>query len=205
MKAHLVTGASLKVASQISEIACAHRQAHTHTHTGTVIDSLGWSLLLQSSEGSKPHFSVVKIHISLNLLFFYSKAYLPLWVATLQTVNLKEKRVTWLNFSYIWAATALNSVVRWEAGRKVGIWASSSCLLSHPCGFCVTAEVTGKDVGVPSAGGSSRSSEPGPSAPGQRWRFKFQEVVRQHGRGARCESLGIQSRIKTWLYSWAVV
>lgn len=67
------------------------------------------------------HWSLLKVHINLNLLFFSSKVYLQFCIIILQIVNRKDEKVTWLNFSYILATSALNFDVTWGIGWRIAV------------------------------------------------------------------------------------
>lgn len=125
----------------------------------------------------------------ISLWFSNSKVHLQLCIVTLQIVNLKDKKVTWLNCSYILATSALNFVVTEElvGGSCLGLAPVLSVPLMQLQSHRWSRDSEGHGYSL-HRGQSSHSSKPVPY-----WLFKFQNVMRQVVQG--CDGWKLWSHI----------
>lgn len=129
----------------------------------------------------------------ISLWFSNSKVHLQLCIVTLQIVNLKDKKVTWLNCSYILATSALNFVVTEElvGGSCLGLAPVLSVPLMRLQNHRWSRDSEGHGCSL-HTGQSSHSSKPA-----QCWLFKFQNVKRQVVQGSWVEALESHSPGRT--------
>lgn len=127
-----------RLSSKLLENVCARTCAHAPEELTTIEKALGYLLLTHNVFWwHKAPFFCFEISYQ-NLLFFNNKE--QLCITILQIVNLEDKKVTWVNFTYILVTMtiALNFSVTWGIGMSTAIWGlllglsvSPIWLLSH--------------------------------------------------------------------------